>query len=92
MQIYVARSSMQLDVMQSHPLCRMHVVWWLLVHCDFDGSESVDGEGVERREKEGEKKREDEGDKRGWKKDITCNGPLSSDIHCKNHLVKMTMS
>ena len=48
----------------------MHVVWWLLVHCGFDGSESVDGDGEAggRREKEGEWKREDEGDKWGWKR------------------------
>lgn len=39
----------------------IHLVWWLLVHCD---SESVDGEGGGRREKEGEEKGEDEGDKR----------------------------
>ena len=53
---------------QSRPLCRMHfihLVWWLLVHCD---SESVDGEGGGRREKEGEEKGEDEGDKRGVRK------------------------
>ena len=42
---------------QSRPRCRMHfihLVWWLLVHCD---SESVDGGGGGRREKEGEEEK-----------------------------------
>ena len=39
----------------------LHLVCWLLVHCDLDSSESVDGEGGGEGREEGGRRGEEEG-------------------------------